>query len=162
MLDTHRCAIAFRERSFPDADVWIDFSWHAVVTRRQSVRTHAEDEKQKGVVPGLNQVNNFGQFFFLVPKSTGQPDVRLLGVLGLIIAPQSGCAWCILLGVISFMNLSSLEAALGQHCCDHAMNYLWGRQTDRLFAVQWPPKAITEHGEPKPEDDPKNYEVVTG
>jgi hypothetical protein len=28
--------------------------------------------------------------------------------------------------------------------------------------LQWPPKAITESGEPNPEDDPKNYNVVTG
>lgn len=25
-------------------------------------------------------------------------------------------------------------------------------------ARQWPPKPITEHGQPKPEDDPANYE----
>ena len=31
-----------------------------------------------------------------------------------------------------------------------------------LLALQWPPKPITEHGEPKPEDDPKNYDVVSG
>ena len=68
-----------------------------------------------------------------------------------------------------------------RHTCQHSDTYVWhagsgpsNHRAVRLVApagkakdmgdgvlpgiASWPPKPITEHGQPKPEDDPANFE----